>query len=186
MEIAEIISLTEAGREELIKKIGEGSRDSFTDLYRSTAKAVYSYALSIMRNTPDAEDAMQETFLSIRSAAHLYKPSGKPMAWIFRITRNICLMKLRKEKKITPLEDIREIPDLSMLENSDDRMTLDILFSKLKEDECQIIILHSVSGLKHREISELLDMPLPTVLSKYNRGLKKLRKELEENHERDY
>ena len=47
------------------------------------------------------------------------------------------------------------------------------------EEERQIILLHAVSGLKHREIAELLEKPLSTVLSKYNRGLKKMKIQLE-------
>ena len=53
-------------------------------------------------------------------------------------------------------------------------------FEVLSEEECRIIILHAVSGMRHREIGELLQLPVSTVLSKYNRGLKKLRRELEE------
>jgi len=45
----------------------------------------------------------------------------------------------------------------------------------LSEDERQIVILHAVSGMKHRELSELLDMPLSTILSKYARALAKLK-----------
>lgn len=48
----------------------------------------------------------------------------------------------------------------------------------LAEDERQIVVLHTVSGLKHREIAEFLKMPLSTVLSKYNRSLKKLNEKL--------
>lgn len=44
----------------------------------------------------------------------------------------------------------------------------------LKEEERSIILLHDAGGMKHREIAELLDMPLPTVLSKYHRAMKKL------------
>lgn len=59
-------------------------------------------------------------------------------------------------------------------------MVLETAFQVLSREECQIIVLHAVSGLKHREISEVLQIPLSTVLSKYNRGIKKLRKQLEE------
>ena len=49
----------------------------------------------------------------------------------------------------------------------------------LSDEERQIITLHAVSGLKHRQIAELLDIPLSTVLSKYNRAIKKLRNKIE-------
>lgn len=56
---------------------------------------------------------------------------------------------------------------------------LETAFQILSREECQIIMLHAVSGLKHREVGELLGLPLSTVLSKYNRGIKKLRGQLE-------
>ena len=81
--------------ESLFSRIGAGEKDAFCELYEQISNIVFSYALSLLRNREDAEDAMQETFLKIRSAAHLYVPMGKPMAWIFTITRNICLAKYR-------------------------------------------------------------------------------------------
>ena len=49
----------------------------------------------------------------------------------------------------------------------------------LSDTERQIVVLHAVSGFKHREIAAMLNLPLPTVLSKYNRAIKKLRSQLE-------
>ena len=49
----------------------------------------------------------------------------------------------------------------------------------LSDEECQIVILHAVTGWKHREIAVQLQLPLSTVLSKYRRGLRKLKEELE-------
>ena len=57
----------------------------------------------------------------------------------------------------------------------------------LEFEDRQIVVLHALTGMKHREIAELLDMPVGTVLSKYKRSLEKMRKELEgkgESHER--
>ena len=71
--------------------------------------------------------------------------------------------------------------DFHQIEDREDRIVLEIAFQVLSQEECQIIVMHAVSGLRHREISELLHIPLSTVLSKYRRGLKKLRRQLEEN-----
>lgn len=167
--------------ESLFPRIASGDRDAFLVLYKKCAPAVYAYALSILRSRADAEDAMQDTFLKIRSAAHLYKAQGKPLAWIFTITRNICLMMYRKRAHnvALPEEDNVQDPGFDQIENTEDRLTLETAFTVLPEDTCRIIMLHAVGGLKHREIAGLMNMPLPTVLSKYFRGIKKLRSELE-------
>lgn len=174
--------------ESLFPRIAEGDKEAFIYLYEQSRNAVFSYALSLLRNYDDAEDAAQDTFLKIRSAAHLYKPMGKPMAWVITITRNICLMKLRELKKNTdsPIDDLdfqadRDNPGLAAFGDAEDRFVLAKAMEQLAEDECQIIFLHAVSGLRHREIADIVGMPLATVLSKYRRGLKKLRKSLEEN-----
>ncbi|MBS7223900.1 MAG: sigma-70 family RNA polymerase sigma factor [Clostridiaceae bacterium] len=169
--------------ESLFSRIEAGEKEAFCTLYQQTSNAVFSYALSLLRNRTDAEDAMQETFLKIRSAAHLYTPMGKPMAWIFTITRNICMMKYRRQKHFSAIsvEEIRKDVDFHQIEDREDRIVLETAFQVLSQEECQIIVMHAVSGLRHREISELLHIPLSTVLSKYRRGLKKLRRQLEEN-----
>ena len=57
----------------------------------------------------------------------------------------------------------------------ENRMLLEHLFSILCEEERTIVVLHMINGLKHREIAELIGLPLSTVLSKYNRSLKKMK-----------
>lgn len=174
--------------ESLFPRIAEGDKEAFICLYEQSRNAVFSYALSLLRNYDDAEDAAQDTFLKIRSAAHLYKPMGKPMAWVITITRNICLMRLRALRKNTdnPIDDLdyqadRDNPGLAAFGDAEDRLVLAKAMEQLAEEECQIIFLHAVSGLRHREIAGILGMPLATVLSKYRRGLKKLRNSLEES-----
>ncbi|MDD3369475.1 MAG: RNA polymerase sigma factor [Lachnospiraceae bacterium] len=167
--------------ETLFARIGNGEPDAFCELYYQTQNIIYSYTLSLLRNQCDAEDTLQETYLKIRSAAHLYRPFGKPMAWIFTIARNVCLMKFRQQKHLSAMniENVPEPLDFSQIEDREDRVVLETAFTVLTEEEVRIIVLHAVSGLKHREISSLLELPLSTVLSKYNRGIKKLRKQLE-------
>ena len=167
--------------ESLFPRIAAEEKEAFCTLYETCSSAIFAYALSILRNRSDAEDAMQDTFLKIRSAAHLYKPQGKPMAWIFTITKNICLMMIRKKAHIVQMPEEDAQPDLGLdqIENAEDRMTLEKAFTVLPEDTCQIIMLHAVSGMKHREIADLLNMPISTILSKYNRGIKRLQSELE-------
>ena len=162
--------------------IAEGDAAAFHALYALASESVYAFALSILRSREDAEDVMQDTFLKIRSAAHLYRPMGKPMAWILRITRNLCLMRLRQRKHLAdaPPEELCPAIDADEIGDLEDRLTLETAFRCLTEQELQIVMLHAVSGMKHQEIADLLEMPLSTVLSKYHRSLRRLRARLEE------
>ena len=63
--------------------------------------------------------------------------------------------------------------------DADERALLQGALASLADEERRIVLLHAVTGLKHREIAALLELPLPTVLSKYHRALKKMRSFLE-------
>ena len=167
--------------EELLRQIALGSQQAFEELYRATDSAIYGYALSLMRNHHEAQDIMMDTYLKIRCAAHLYMPMGKPMAWILTITKNIARTKLRSAGRQIPLDDLEETTP-SFDQDSEEAVALEQAMKVLGDQERQILILHAVTGLKHREIAEMLGMPLATVLSKYARSLKKLKKALEEDN----
>ena len=98
------------------------------------------------------------------------------MAWLLTIARNAALSRLRLRQRTAPLEEVDWEPTVT----DEDRLVLESLLAGLGEQERQIVALHAVAGLKHREIGELLGLPLATVLSKYSRALKKLRAYLRE------
>lgn len=163
--------------DELIDKISTGDRDALALLYEQTNKNVYSFALSILKDPHDAQDVLQDCYLHIYSAADRYRSQGKPMAWILTITRNLCLKCVQSHAKCVPTPE--DEWDFSSREDTEfsveDNMMLSLCMRALSDEERQIVVLHAVSGLKHREISALLNIPLPTVLSKYNRSIKKLK-----------
>lgn len=167
--------------DQYIQDISSGDQKALEKLYEQTSYAIYGFALSILHNTQDAEDILQEVYVKIFTAAHTYQSKGKPMAWMLTITRNLALMRIREQKKaiLMPTEDIHN--EYQPAVTDEDIMVLEAMLSELKDEERQIVMLHSITGLKHREIAKLMDMPLPTVLSKYNRALKKLRNILKED-----
>jgi RNA polymerase sigma-70 factor (ECF subfamily) len=171
--------------ENLIIRMAGGDGAAFQELYQQTADVVYGFALSILRNKQDAEDVMHDAFIKTYTSAVSYKPAGKPMAWILTIVRNLCYNKIRAGKVC---EDLEQYEDLAS-ESDDseavlDRAILESAMSILDEEERQVVILHALTGYKHREIAEILDLPTGTVLSKYNRAIKKMRKEIERKEER--
>ncbi|MEG1459485.1 MAG: RNA polymerase sigma factor [Acetivibrio sp.] len=166
--------------DELILAIGRDEKPAFQKLYQLTDRAIYGYALSILKNVHDAEDIMQDTYIKIRETAHTYNACEKPMAWIITITRNLCLMKLRKNRFVTDeiSEQMENDIHLSYRENPEDKIVLETAMKVLDDEERQIVMLHVVVGMKHKEIGEILQCPLGSVLSKYHRSLKKLREHL--------
>ena len=162
-----------------IKRIADGDMTSLRLLYEETGAGVFSFALSMMKNREDAEDVMQETYLSIHKSAHLYRSVGRPMEWIMTITRNLCVSRLRQRSRTAELTGADEPADYSLILNSEDRIVLAEGLRALPDEEQRIILLHAVAGLKHREIAAVLGVPVSTVTNKYRRALKKLKKILE-------
>lgn len=163
--------------DEYLGKIADGDREALAAIYQATSESVYGYALSILKNPYDAQDVMQDCYLCINSAAHMYHSEGKPMAWILTIVRNLCMKNMRGRTRIVSITDEDWNPTLQEPDTLpvEDRMMLSACMKALGDDERQIVVLHAVSGLKHREIASLMGLPLATVLSKYHRAIKKLK-----------
>ncbi len=161
-----------------IESLGGGNHAALGEIYDMTSASVFGYALSLLRNRHDAEDVMHECYLSIANGAQGYRPEGKPLAWILTVTKNLCYMHKRREKNASfvPVEDALNVLDASDEATLEDKMILRECLESLSDTEREIVVLHAVSGFRHREIAEMLDMPLPTVLSKYSRAIVKLKK----------
>lgn len=166
--------------DERIKLISQGNKSALGELYECVKSPVYSYAVSVLRSKADAEDVLHDVMLRIWQTAINYDSVGKPMGWVISIAKSQCLMRLRKKQvsKEVPLDDdwhaFFEASGLS----PEEKTVMKSCLSELSEEERQIVVLHAVSGLKHREIARITGLGLSTVLSKYNRAIKKLRKSL--------
>ena len=163
--------------EELILRVAAGEQQALEELYRRTRGAVYAVALSLLRNAHDAQDVAQGAFVRVWEGAAQYRPQGSPMAWLLTVARNLARMKLRQGARQAELsdEEWEAIPADSPAVTPEDRELLQGALASLEDQERQVVLLHAVTGLKHREIAQLMEMPLATVLSKYHRALKKLK-----------
>ena len=165
----------------LLQEISAGEQGAFAQFYGATRASVYSFALSILKDPYDAEDVLHDCYVAVWNNAAGYRTQGKPMAWLLTIARNLCLQRLREHQRRsdTPqeewLRDLRDERGLSM----EERTILSMCLELLSDQERQIVTLHAVSGFKHREIASLLELPLSTVLSKYSRAIKRLKKHLQ-------
>ena len=167
--------------EGLFKRLAKDDMSALDELYAITERTMYAYSVSLTRDHQMALDLMQDTYVKIMSAAHLYKPMGKPLAWMFTIAKNLHYSNTKKEKRSIAMEPEQVADDrrFSYITDMDDRIVLEGVLSLLTEEEREIVMLHAVSGMKHKEIAEGIGLNLSTTLSKYHRALKKLREYLE-------
>ena len=166
----------------LIRQTGQGDMNAFEQLYSGLSRAVYSFALSIVRDSAAAEDVMQDTFVRVYNAASGFTASGAGVAWIMRIARNLA-MTLVSARKFEPEDKIDEERSYTGTESSVvDRLMLEQAMETLTDAERQIITLHA-SGLKLNEIARITDEPLGTVKWRHSEALKKLKRSLSDEKE---
>ena len=99
------------------------------------------------------------------------------------MARNLGLMRLREERRFPAAgeEETETLPaDGNEAGRAEDRLVLECAMRVLGDEERQVVMLHAVAGLKHRETAALMGLPLSTVLSRYHRALGKLQKALME------
>ena len=167
--------------QQLLVHIAGGEREALAELYQRTRSAVYGLALSYLKNAHDAQDLTQDVYVQVWDCAEQYRPTGSPMGWLLTVCRNLCLMRMRREERHAALseEEWDAIPTQECGLDVDERALLQGALARLADEERRIVLLHAVTGMKHREIAALLELPLPTVLSKYHRALKQMRSFLE-------
>lgn len=159
---------------------GRGGQEALAELYTARGRRCTAWPI-LPENQHDAEDVTQDAFVRAWENAHQYRPQGTPLAWLLTIARNLALMKLRERGRTQDmaLEDWERLAAENPMVTVEDRQVLDAALTALADDERQIVLLHAVTGWKHREIAGLLELPLSTVLSKYRRALLKLKTKLE-------
>ncbi len=158
---------------------------------------LYSHALRLTKNSSDAEDLVQETYLKGYRAFSSFKEGTNLRAWLFRILTNSFINNYRKKQRGFEEEDFDEIDDmylhrrLGSIQNSTLGMSAeDMLFERLTEDEIkdavenlptqyrEVVLLADVQGFSYKEIAEILEIPNGTVMSRLHRGRAKLQKVL--------
>ena len=165
----------------LLVQMQAGDESSFEKLYNLTNKSIFTFVYSFVKQRETAEDLMQETFIKIKRFIQSYKPNTNASAWMLQIAKNLAydhIKKYKQEKNI----DLSEIdPPANQTHSPDTSLFLHDLMNKhLSLEDKQIVLLHDVHGYKNREIAQFLNLPLGTVLWKYNKAVKLLRKKYEE------
>ena len=171
-------NMNNAQLDSCIRRLAQGDRDSFHTLYNISKDSVFLFALSIVKNYYTAEDVLQESMLHIAASAKNYKPNTNPKAWIFSITRNICLDVLKSaSRKDIPLDEVQDsiqVNDNAYLALEATKDVMEAL-QVLSQQEREIISLYIFAGLRQTEIANTIQIPYVRVRSQYRYALKKLR-----------
>ena len=159
--------------------------------------ALYRTALRMTRNPADAEDLVQEAYLRAFRSLHQFRPGTNLRAWIFRIMTNAYINEYRKRSRrptSSSLDDLEEfylydhLIDSGVQPTSErpedivlDRLTAsDVIdaLDGLSDDFREVVLLADVEGFSYREIAEIMDIPVGTVMSRLYRARQRLQKSL--------
>ncbi len=165
-----------------IKRIAKGEKKALEELFLLYKEKVFRMALAVSGDRFLSEDVVQETFLRVQQNAKSYQFRNSEREWIMTIAHNIAIDILRKRKKEIAQEEIishREIPDV--VTDCDNDAGFLQLIEPLNELDKQIVSLHLISGLKHRETAHILNMSVSAVKKRYERAIKRIAHEMEEH-----
>ena len=161
----------------------------FGQVVERHSNLVYNVALKMMGKPEDAEEVAQEALISAYRAYGRFRGESKITTWLYRITVNAALMRLRKDRKartltITGLDDV-DIPDWTdtperFASNSELGERLREGIELLPDDFRAAVVLRDVEGLSNAEAAEILDVSVSSIKSRLHRGRVLLRKHLEE------
>lgn len=148
--------------------------------------AAYNLARWLLRHEQDAEDAVQEAFLRAYRAFDRFR-GGDGRAWLLTIVRNVCFTQLRRDRPSGAREvfddelhggslDPGEVNAIAWRETK--TAQLQRALEQLAPEFREVIVLHEIEGLAYREIAQVAEIPIGTVMSRLARGRQKLQAEL--------
>jgi RNA polymerase sigma-70 factor (ECF subfamily) len=178
---------------ELIAEFKSGNQHSFEELINRYSNKVFSLATRLTRNTEDAEEVLQDVFVTVHRKIAGFEGKSSFSSWLYRVTVNAAFMKLRKRRQdqSIPLEDILQqaqtVPALRSPESAyvdaqsirnEMLEALENAIKKLPDDYRPVFILRDVDGLTSREVGKILDLTVPAVKSRLHRSRLMLRRKL--------
>ena len=160
-------------------------------------RQLYSAAMRMTRNPSDAEDLVQETFLKAYRAYHTFEEGTNLKAWLYRILTNTFINKYRKESRRPSEVDLGAVEDLYLYRNigseesaeaartTEERVLDGLVESDIKKAVEDLpenfrlpVLLADLAGFSYKEIADILDIPIGTVMSRLHRGRKAMEKSL--------
>jgi len=170
-------------------------QSTFADQAMEYAPQLYSAALRMTRNPADAEDIVQETFLKAYRGYGTFKEGTNLKAWLYRILTNTYINRYRKLQRRPSEVELGELQDLYLFkrlgeESGAERSTEDSVLETMVDADIKEaletlpekfrmpVLLADVEEFSYKEIAEILDVPIGTVMSRLHRGRKALQKKL--------
>lgn len=167
-----------------LNRAGRGEKDALQVIYVATSAKLFGICLRILKDRQEAEDVLQEVYLSVWHRAGSFDPArASPITWLATIARNRAIDRLRAAKRnrgAVPVDAALDVADSSpdavaAIESREDAVRLAGCIGELEERTAAAIRAAFFGGLTYSELAERTDVPLGTLKSWIRRGLMKLK-----------
>ncbi len=167
----------------LVARCRDGDLGAFEELYRAHAGRIYSLAYRMLGNAADAEDLLQEIFLSAHRKLESFRGDAALGTWLYRLAMNQLLDYVRSRAARTGqltdgLDDASVLADASghrLADRAIDRIDLERALAELPEGCRAAFVLHDVEGLEHKEVAQVLGIAEGTSKSQVHKARLRLR-----------
>jgi RNA polymerase sigma factor (sigma-70 family) len=169
---------------DLIDRCRSGDRDAHYRLYKLYSKAMFNVSLRITGNAGDAEDALQDAFVSAFRNLSNYRGDAAFGAWLKRIVVNEAINVLKKRRhELIPDDEDWDIAEVEQGEEYREELTVDRVkkaIAALPDGYRTVLSLYLLEGYDHQEIAEIMNISESTSKSQLNRAKAKLRESLKQ------
>src|SRR5918993_1183353 len=168
---------------QLVERCRQGELGAFEELYKAHSGRLFSLAVRMLGNPADAEDMLQEIFLSAHRKLDSFRGEAALGTWLYRLAMNQILDHVRSRAARTGqltdgLDDTALLADASghrLADRAIDRIDLERALAELPEGCRAAFVLHDVHGLEHREVSDVLGIAEGTSKSQVHKARLRLR-----------
>jgi RNA polymerase sigma-70 factor (ECF subfamily) len=183
---------------ELVKGVLVRQDDCFEELIERYASKVLNLALRITRCQEDAEEILQEVFITVLTKVQSFEHKAQFSSWLYRVTMNASFMKIRSRnrRRSVSLEDVEpsikqnwvgnrtELYDIDFMSSRHElRGAIQAAVDKLPEEYRAIFILRDIDGMSNEMVSRVLQLSVPAVKSRLHRSRLLMRQQLKAHYE---
>lgn len=165
------------------------SLQELAELLRTERPNLMRYVCYRLGNTEDAKDVLQDVFLKMHSRIqdNAFASVRDIRGYLFRTLHNLCIKRLATRQKHVevPLSYSYEAPDLPTMSFEDDFRRISSLLDVIPQEQAEVIRLRIYGDSSFAEIADILNLPVPTVKSRFLYGLQKIKTRINQSNERD-
>jgi len=182
---------------ELVKGVSEREESSFEELLERYGSKVLNLAMRITRSQEDAEEILQDVFITVFTKLNSFEHKAQFSSWLYRVTMNSSFMKIRarNRRRTVSLEDVEPTTRQNWVGNRTEMFDIDTMSSrhelrdaiqaavqKLPDEYRAIFVLRDIDGLSNEAVSQVLQLSVPAVKSRLHRSRLLMREQLQTHY----